>query len=89
MRCISAKYKPNSLWGFYSMLRSTIQKNHNVDIAYPELKSLLKATSFAYLPRRCELFRPDEIQRFLSEAADDKFLAVKVRCFECISKFTS
>lgn len=60
------------------MLRATIQKNHDIDITDPEIKSFLKTSSFAYLPRKCVAFRPDEIKRFLSEAADNEFLAFKV-----------
>lgn len=76
--CIAAKYKPTSLWAHYSMLRTTILKNYNIDISYPSMKSFLKTSSFAYLPRKSTVFRPDEIQRFLSEADDREYLAVKV-----------
>lgn len=86
MHCISAKYKPTTLWAEYSMLRSTIQSKFNIDISSLELSTLLKVSSFGYLPQnKCNVFKPDEIRRFFSEADDDEFLAAKVsntiKCF--------
>ncbi|KAJ6642733.1 hypothetical protein Bhyg_07687, partial [Pseudolycoriella hygida] len=31
------KYAPSSIWCFYSMLRSSIKYNYNVDIDYPKV----------------------------------------------------
>lgn len=62
------------------MLKATIQKNNEIDISYPELKSFLRVTSSGYLPQKYNVFQPDEIRQFLSEADDNEFLVVKVIC---------
>lgn len=79
MNCVAAKYKPTTLWVEYSMLRTTIQTKDNIDICYPELITFLKASSFGYVSQKLSVFRLDDLRRFLSEAEDDDFLAVKVR----------
>ena len=43
---LKQKYKLSSLWAFYSMLRSTINIKHNVNIEnYPKLRAFLKILS--------------------------------------------
>lgn len=74
----SGKYKPTSLWVAYSMLRTTIQRVNNIDICYPEVTSLLKRCMIGYEPQKSNIFQPDEIRRFFSEAKDSEFLAMKV-----------
>lgn len=61
------------------MLRLVIQRIDNVDICYPEVTSLLKKSSAGYIPQKSNVFQPDHIRRFFSEARDTEFLAVKVR----------
>lgn len=81
---IAGKYKPSTLWTEYSMLRTTIQSKHNIDISYKELWAYLQTSSFGYLPQKLSVFELDEMRRFLSEADDKEFLAVKVRDKACV-----
>lgn len=61
---LSEKRKPTSLWVQYSMLRTTLGIYHGVDIAqYLELRAMLKRK---------------EVNRFLHEAPDYKYLFAKV-----------
>lgn len=60
------------------MLRTTIEKNHNIDINYPKLLSLLKKFAVGYTAKKSNVFEPNEIDKFLSEAPDNEFLATKV-----------
>lgn len=60
------------------MLRTTIQRNHNIDINYLEVTSLLKKSAVGYRSQKY-VFQANEIQRFFSEAMDFEFLAIKVR----------
>lgn len=67
------------------MLITTIKKKHNIDISYPEVMTFLRTSKFGYVPQKCSVFQPDEIQRFLSEADDKEFLSVKVSHTTCVS----
>lgn len=60
------------------MLRTTIQRNHNVDINYPKLHTLLKKYSVGFKPKKSNVFEARDIASFLSEAPDDAFLVIKV-----------
>ncbi|KAF2887998.1 hypothetical protein ILUMI_18175 [Ignelater luminosus] len=73
------KIKPNSLRIQYSMLRST----RNVDIPkYVKLKALLKRKSHDYKPKKSKVLTLQEINQFLHEAPDDKYLFTKVNLKE-------
>ncbi|KAF2895572.1 hypothetical protein ILUMI_10606, partial [Ignelater luminosus] len=75
---LSEKMKPTSLWTQYSMLRSTISIHHDVDITrYQKLKALLKRKSDGYKPKKSKTLTSQEINRFLKEASDDKYLFTK------------
>lgn len=82
-KCTSAKYKASSVWCFYSMLRTSIQTNHNVDINYPKLQTFLKKASVGYRAKKSKGFQPSEIRNFLCNAPDKEFLAAKVTFFMC------
>ncbi|KAH0813878.1 hypothetical protein GEV33_008913 [Tenebrio molitor] len=76
---LSKKKKPTSLWTQYSMLRSTLSVHHDVDISkYLRLKALLKRKSLGYKPKRSKTLTSLEINRFLNEAPDEKYLFTKV-----------
>lgn len=88
---LSTKFKPVSLWTYYSMLKSTINIRHEVDISkYYKLIAFLKRKSEGYTGKKSKTFLPEEIEKFLNEAPDQLYLMQKVSCFEkknCCSLF--
>lgn len=85
IKCIAAKLKPNSLWAYYAMLKSTIQRQNNIDITYPEVTSFIKKCALGFRPQT-NVFQPKELQRFFAESNDYEYLAVKVRDSEWTPK---
>lgn len=67
------------------MLRTIIQKNDNYNINYPKVRSFLKDSAVGFEPRKSDVFRLDDLLRFLCEAEDDACLDVKVRYTACDS----
>lgn len=76
---LSKTRKASTLWSIYSMLKSTINIKHGVDISkYPKLRALLKRKSEGYSARKAKTLTSDEINKFIKEAPDDKYLLTKV-----------
>ncbi|XP_044744385.1 uncharacterized protein LOC123306444 [Coccinella septempunctata] len=76
---LASKYKPSTLWTTYSMLRSTIHLNHGINIErYFKLRAFLKSKSKGFRPKKASTFSTENINEFLTEASDQKFLATKV-----------
>lgn len=73
------KYKSSTLSVIYSMLKTTIVQQHNIDINYPKLNDFLKQCYLGYVPKKSNVFISEDIRRFLHEAPDTDFLALKVR----------
>jgi len=85
-REISEKFKPSTLWAQYSMLKATINCNHGIDIGrYTELLSFLKKKSDGFTSTKAKALTSEEVERFLTEAPDKEFLAVKVHVC-CVEK---
>lgn len=77
---LAKKNAPNTLWTQYSMLRTTLSINNNSDITqYMKLRSFLKRRPDGYKPKKSKTLTPLEINRFINEASDDKYLLQKVR----------
>lgn len=82
---LSEKIKPSSLWAFYSMLRTTINMNHNVNIAtYSKLIILLKRKSDGFRSKKSKVLTAKNINDFLENAPDSQYLFIKVRNFYII-----
>ncbi|KAJ3654777.1 hypothetical protein Zmor_013942 [Zophobas morio] len=82
---LSSKYKISTLWTYYSMLRSTLNINHNINIEqYHKLRAFLKRQGENYQPKKAKTLSPQQITKFITEAPDVKYLATKVRnyCFK-------
>lgn len=76
---LSKTMKPSSLWSFYSMLKATININHNLDIAnYSKLQALLKRKSDGFKSKKSKILTSKNINDFLENAPDDKYLFMKV-----------
>ncbi|XP_061726715.1 uncharacterized protein LOC133532183 [Cydia pomonella] len=75
---ISAKYKPTSLWAFYSMLKCGLKRRHNVNIKeYAQLGAFLKNLSKGYV-KKVKVLTFENVEKFIDEAPDNKYLAIKV-----------
>lgn len=73
------KLRPPTLWSIWSMLRKTLSANDNVNITnFIALKALLKNNAKGYKPKKAFTLRWDQIMKFMSEAADHTYLAMKV-----------
>lgn len=71
--------QPPSLWCEYSMLKSTIYLNENIDISsYKKLQAFLKRKNIGHRPKKSSVFTREDIVKFLVEAPDDIYLMKKV-----------
>lgn len=76
---LAETYTPSSMWTRYSMLRSTLSLNHNINLeTYSKLREFLKCKSEGYEGKKMKAFSPEEVSKFLDEAPDDTYLAAKV-----------
>lgn len=75
-----ADYSPNTTISIYSMLKATLNVKDNVDISrFNKLKAFMKMKGRGYNPKKSRILTIGEIYRFLREAPDKDYLAVKVR----------
>lgn len=80
----SEKYKPNTLWAYYSMIKSTLRLKDNFDISpYSKLLEFLKGKSAEHKPIKAKVFTEVEIEKFLNEAPDEQWLDLKVSATYC------
>lgn len=76
---LSESLQPSSLWTRYSMLKSTINVNDNINIStYSKLIAFIKRQSDGFKSKKSKTLSSGNIQKFLNEAPDDDFLAIKV-----------
>jgi len=74
---LSGKYKYSTLWTIFSMLKSTLSANHNIDLAsYKKLQALIKRKSENYVPKKSQILTEEDFSRFLTKASDDKYLLI-------------
>lgn len=79
LKHLSEKYAPSTLWSKYSMLRSMILIENNVDISnYAKVKSFIKQKNIGYEAKKSRVFTEEEVQKFVNDASDIDFLAHKV-----------
>lgn len=61
------------------MLKSTVKLNDRTDIGtYSNLITFLKQNSENYIPKKSRILSPENIEKFLHEAPDYTYLAMKV-----------
>ncbi|XP_066585872.1 tyrosine recombinase XerC-like [Prorops nasuta] len=76
---LSEKWKASTLWSHFSMLKSTILINHNLDISkYNNVVIYLKRQSVNYECKKSNVLSPEHIEQFLTNAPDVEYLATKV-----------
>ncbi|KAB0802104.1 hypothetical protein PPYR_04290 [Photinus pyralis] len=74
----SRVFSPSSLWSLYSMLKATILIKKNIDISrFPKLIAFIKRQNDGYKPKKSKLLTREEMDRFLKEAPNDKYLLSK------------
>lgn len=71
--------KSSTLWSIFSMLKSTLAVKDNVDIGkYSKLIAFLKRKSVGHRAKKSKVLTRDEINSFLFDAPDDRYLMIKV-----------
>lgn len=76
---MSKTMKSPTLWTNYSVLKTTLNVKHGIDISqYKKLYSLLKQKSVGYNGKKAKVFSTDEIKTFIDEAPDNTHLLIKV-----------
>lgn len=81
----STKHSSSSLWVYYSMLRSTISINKNIDIkSFGKLYAFLKRKNVGHVAKKAKVLTSDNLKNFLKDAGDDQFLMCKVEISQCL-----
>ncbi|XP_061726264.1 uncharacterized protein LOC133531880 isoform X3 [Cydia pomonella] len=76
---MSAKYKPSTLWAMYSMLKCGLKRNHDICMEnYRRVVALLRNLNKGYVCKKLKALSIENIEKFIDEAPDDKYLATKV-----------
>lgn len=71
--------KACTLWPVYSMLRATLNAKISLDISkYKKLTTYIKEQTHGYQRSQSKGFSRGDIEKFLIEAPDDRFLMIKV-----------
>ena len=85
---LKAKVKPNTLWSVFSMLKNTMSTRENIDLSkFSNLKKLLKNLNKDYIPKKSATLTWDQVQKFMNEASDYIYLAIKVISYSNIHLF--
>lgn len=86
---LSKSQKPSTMWTRYSILKSTIMCRHNIDISkYSRLMAFLKRKSVGFKSNKTKMFTIEELNKFLLEASDDLYLAMKVQTINIFQKIS-
>ena len=76
---LAAKYKPNTLWCLYCMLKRTVWIKHGIDLeTYSNLIEFLRRHADGFKCSKAKTLSPNDVEKFLNEAPDCKHLATKV-----------
>ena len=71
--------KCSTLWSYYSMLKSMLLVKSNIDISkFRKLLAFIKRKSDGYSPKKSKILTAEQVQQFLIEAVDEKYLLTKV-----------
>ena len=71
--------KPSTLWSKYSMIKAVLSVKENIEInKFTRVISFLKRNSVGYEPTKSKVLTRQEINTFLVNADDAKYLLIKV-----------
>lgn len=72
-------WKPSTLSARHSMIGLVLKVNNQVDIGkYSRLTAYINRLKKGYEPHKAEVFTPEQVGKFLSEAPDRTYLLTKV-----------
>lgn len=72
-------WNASSLWSKFSMIKSSLLIKNGVDASkYYKVIAFLKRKKEGYRPRKSKVLTFEQVEKFIMEAPDDKFLAIKV-----------
>lgn len=78
----SREVKASTLWSHYSMVKSKLIIENNMDISkFSKLIAFLKRKNDGYTPKKSKILDAEHVQHFLTRAADQEYLVIKVRRF--------
>ena len=76
---LNSKWKCSTLWSHYSMVKSMLNIRNGVDISkYIKLRLFLKKKNEGYTPKKSRVFTKEEFDKFIQDAPNEKYLAMKV-----------
>ena len=76
----SKEFKASTLWSHYSMVKSKLILEKNLDIRkFLKLTAFLKRKNDGYSAKKSKTLDADQVQKFLTEASDEEYLLIKVR----------
>jgi hypothetical protein len=79
-RKMKLNFKPSTLWSVYSMLKKTLILKHSIDISkYSQLVAWLKKQSDGFTCKQSNVFTAEQISKFVTEAPNNLYFAMKVR----------
>jgi tRNA 2-selenouridine synthase SelU len=71
--------KPSTLWSQYSMLHATLAIKKDIHInTFSKLIAFLKQKSAGFKPKKSKTLTKSEVEKFLLNAPDEKYLMTKV-----------
>lgn len=75
----SKVWKSSTLWSKFSMIKSSVLVKNGVDVSkYFKVIAFLKRKNEGYSPKKSKTLTFEQVQRFINEAPDEKYLMVKV-----------
>ena len=75
----SQEVKPSTLWSKYSMIKAVLSVKENIEInKFSRVIAFLKRNSVGYEPTKSKVLTRQEIDTFLTNADDMKYLLIKV-----------
>lgn len=78
VKYLTEKYVISTVWANLSMVKTVLKCVRGISIEYKSVECFLKGRSKGYKPKQAKVFESSELEKFLREAPDDKYLALKV-----------